>query len=47
MRAEYMNEFKQMRTEYKEDFKALNARIDQIHIRLDQIMHMLSDIKSR
>lgn len=47
MRAEYLNEFKQMRSEYKEDFKAINVRIDQIHTQLDQIMHMLADIKSR
>ena len=47
MRAEYLNEFKQLRSEYKEDFKSINARIDQIHTRLDQIVHMLSDIKSK
>jgi len=57
MRTEYMNEFKQMRTEftkelkemrteYKDDFKSINGRIDQIHTRLDQMMHMLSDLKS-
>ena len=46
MRAEYTNEFKEMRAEYKDDFKSINGRIDQIHTRLDQMMHMLSDLKS-
>jgi len=35
----------QMRQEHKEDFKSVNARIDQIHTRLDQIMHMLAELR--
>lgn len=35
----------QMRLEYKEDFKSINSRIDQIHTRLDQIIHMLAEMK--
>ncbi len=45
-------EMKEMRTEYreefrtiKEDLKAINTRIDQIHMRLDQIMHMLAELR--
>ncbi len=35
----------QMRQERKEDFKSVNARMDQIHTRLDQIMHMLTELR--
>jgi predicted nucleic acid-binding Zn-ribbon protein len=35
----------QMRQEHKEDFKSVNARIEQIHTRLDQIMHMLAELR--
>lgn len=52
MRGEYQLEFKatrqemkEMRTEYRDEFKAVNARIDQIHMRLDQIIHMISELK--
>jgi flagellar capping protein FliD len=52
MRQEYKEDFKtlntridQMRQEYKEDFKSVNARIDQMHTRLDQIMHMLAELR--
>lgn len=31
--------------ELKADNRAINTRIDQIHMRLDQIMHMLTEIK--
>lgn len=42
---ELKEEIKSLRHEHKEDFKAINARIDQIHTRLDQIMHMLAERK--
>ncbi len=52
MRQEYKEDFKsiniridQMRQEHKEDFKSVNARIEQIHTRLDQIMHMLAELR--
>jgi len=35
----------QMRQEHKEDSESVNARIDQIHTRLDQIMRMLAELR--
>jgi len=38
---------KQFKQETKEDFKTINRCIDQIHIRLDQIMQMLVKISRK
>ncbi|MFN3740654.1 MAG: hypothetical protein ACK4TF_08315 [Thermodesulfovibrionales bacterium] len=35
----------QMVRDYKEGIKAINGPIDQIHTRLDQIMHMLTELR--
>jgi len=42
---EIKDELGQIKREHKEDFKAVNVRIDQLHTRLDQIMHMLADLR--
>jgi hypothetical protein len=37
--------FKSVNARIDDNFKSVNARIDQIHTRLDQIMHMLADLR--